>query len=64
MENRLRAVFEYQKFEKNSRSQSVIDSVHAKYWMNEIRDEDLRFVNAAGSPGGTNGQDGDEAGKK
>ncbi len=48
MENKLKQLFGYQRFEENRELQQVIDSVHAKYAMRELALDDLEMVNAAG----------------
>ena len=48
MERIMQKIFDYQKFEGNSKLQKVIDSVHAKYALRELSESDLLFVNAAG----------------
>ena len=48
MENKLKALFDYQKFEGNAALQSVIDSVHARYAARELSLDEMEFVNAAG----------------
>jgi hypothetical protein len=53
MERKMKNLFDYQKFEGNGKLQHVIDSVHAKYAMRELDENDLLFVNAAGSPAGS-----------
>ena len=50
MENKLKQLFGYQKFEGNRELQQVIDSVHAKYAVRELALDDLEMVNAAGIP--------------
>ena len=50
MENKLKQLFGYQKFEGNKELQQVIDSVHAKYAVRELGLDDLEMVNAAGIP--------------
>ncbi|MER1992963.1 MAG: hypothetical protein ABS897_02955 [Eubacteriales bacterium] len=48
MENKLRKLFDFQKFEGNSSLQSVIDDVHARYAKKELSMDDMEWVNAAG----------------
>ncbi len=48
MENLLKSIFDYQKFEGNKALQSVIDSVHARYAVKELNLDELEFVSAAG----------------
>ena len=50
MENKLKAMFDFQKFEGNSELQQVIDSVHARYAVRELSLDDMEFVAAAGVP--------------
>ncbi len=52
MEKKLRALFDYQKFEKNADLQSVIDSVHARYSSTArmLTDDEADLVAAAGMP--------------
>ena len=48
MENKLKKLFDFQKFEGNASLQSVIDDVHARYAMKELNMDDMEWVNAAG----------------
>ena len=48
MENRLRQLFDFQKFEGNASLQQVIDDVHARYARKELSMEDMEWVSAAG----------------
>lgn len=50
MERKLSKLFDYQKFEGNASLQSVIDSVHRRYAIKELDDDDLFYVAAAGVP--------------
>ena len=50
MENKLKALFDYQKFEGNAALQSVIDSVHSRYAVRELSMDEMEWVNAAGVP--------------
>ncbi len=50
MENRLKKLFDYQKFEQNSALQDVIDSVHARYAKRELDFDQMETVYAAGQP--------------
>ena len=50
MENKLKALFDYQKFEGNAALQSVIDSVHSRYAVRELSMDEMEFVSAAGTP--------------
>lgn len=47
MENTLKKLFEYQKFEKNSKLESLIAQAHSNY-DRELSDDDLEMVAAAG----------------
>lgn len=49
MENKLKQMFDYQKFEGNERLQKVIDSTQSKFGT-KLEDDDLEMINAAGSP--------------
>ena len=44
MENKLKQLFGYQRFEENRELQQVIDSVHAKYAKRELALDDLEMV--------------------
>jgi len=50
MENKLKALFDYQKFEGNPALQSVIDSVHSRYAVRELSLDEMEWINAAGEP--------------
>ena len=50
MDNKLKQLFGYQRFEGNRDLQQVIDSVHAKYAARELALDDLEMVNAADVP--------------
>ena len=53
MENKLKALFDFQKFEGNSDLQQVIDSVHARYRTNDFRElslDEMEMLSAAGEP--------------
>ena len=53
MERKLRALFDYQKFEQNKDLQNVIDRVHARYRSSTARmldDDEADMVAAAGMP--------------
>ena len=50
MDNKLKQLFGYQRFEENRDLQHVIDSVHAKYAARELALDDMGMVNAAGMP--------------
>lgn len=47
MENKLRKLFEYQRFEGNSRLAKIIGETESRYGA-EISDDDLEFIAAAG----------------
>lgn len=49
MENRLRALFDYQRFEKNAHLERLINETESRYAM-ELSDDDLDMLNAAGVP--------------
>lgn len=51
LEKKLKALFERQKFEKNSDLQAVIDAVHARYRVRQLTEEESSLVTAAGTPG-------------
>ena len=50
MENLLKRLFDFQKFDGNEELQSVIDSVHARYATRELDLDEMEFVSAAGIP--------------
>ncbi len=50
MDNALKRLFDYQKFEGNSDLKSVIDSVHTRYAVRELDLDEMEFVSAAGIP--------------
>ena len=53
LEKKLRALFDYQKFENNADLQNVIDRVHARYRSSHARmldDDEADMVAAAGMP--------------
>ncbi len=47
MENKLRKLFDYQRFEGNGRLERLISETENRY-ANTLSDDDLTFVNAAG----------------
>ena len=47
MENKLRKIFDYQRFEGNGRLEKLISETESRY-ANALSDDDLAFVNAAG----------------
>ena len=49
MENKLKKLFDYQRFEKNEKLEKLIQETENGYAA-ELSDEDLSFVNAAGEP--------------
>ena len=50
MDNKLKQLFGYQRFEENRDLQQVIDSVHARYVARELSLDEMEMVNAAGIP--------------
>ena len=57
MESRLKALFDYQRFEGNNDLQRIIDATHARYGIGkkngrvrELTMDELDYVAAAGSP--------------
>ena len=50
MEGKLKALFDYQKFEGNPALQQVIDSVHASLSARELSLDEMEWVSAAGVP--------------
>ena len=48
MENILKALFNYQKFENNTELKKVIDSVHSRYASRALSMDELEMVAAAG----------------
>ena len=51
MENKLKQLFDFQKFVRNAPLAEVIDEVEGHY-SNALSDEDLELVNAAGDTDG------------
>lgn len=51
MDKKLKAMFEFQRFEKNSRLQKLIEETENRM-ARELLDDDLWMVNAAGIPEG------------
>lgn len=51
MENKLRKLFDYQKFERSPELDALIAQTHARYG-EEISEDDLEHVAAAGEPDG------------
>lgn len=49
MENKLKQLFDYQKFEGNADLQQVIDSVHSRYAARELSLDEMEWVSAAGT---------------
>ena len=49
MEKKLKALFDYQRFEKNERLEKLIRETENRY-AGELSDDDLSLVNAAGEP--------------
>ena len=50
MERKLKALFDYQKFEGNEGLQQIIDSTHSRYAVRELSLDELEWVAAAGEP--------------
>ena len=50
MENTLKRLFDYQRFEDNEDLRSVIDSVHARYAARELSMDEMAGISAAGDP--------------
>ena len=50
MGNKLNALLDFQKYEKNPKLQAVINSVHARYSGERLSDDEVEFVAAAGMP--------------
>jgi hypothetical protein len=50
MENVVRRLFDFQRFERNADLQRIIDDVHTRYTMKELGLDDLTMVAAAGVP--------------
>ena len=50
LEKKLSLLFDYQKFEQNPELQRVIDNVHARFRKQELSDEEMEMVFAAGQP--------------
>ena len=48
MENKLKDLFEYQKFEKNAHLDRLIQETLNRHYGTQLSDDDLEFVNAAG----------------
>ena len=49
-EKELFRAFDYQRFVNNTRLQALIDTVHRHQAVQELTDEELDFVAAAGAP--------------
>ena len=49
MESKLKALFDYQKFEGNTDLQQVIDSVQDRYQLRELSLDEMEWVAAAGT---------------
>ena len=50
MENKLKKLFDFQKFEGDASLQSVIDDVHARCQAKALSLDEMEWVNAAGQP--------------
>jgi len=48
MENIIKSLFEYQRFDNNPELQSIIDDTLQRYEGVELCDDDMTYVNAAG----------------
>ena len=48
MENKIKALFEFQRFSGNKRLEAMINDTESRY-RNELSDEDVENVSAAGS---------------
>lgn len=48
LEKKLRLLFDFQAFEKNSNLQAVIDAVHGRYSARPLSDDEVEYVAAAG----------------
>ncbi len=48
MENLLKRLFDYQRYEENAALAAVINEVHGRYALREMEMEDLQYVSAAG----------------
>lgn len=48
MENKIKALFEFQRFSGNKRLEAMINDAENRY-RNELSDEDVEIVSAAGS---------------
>ncbi len=51
MENKLKRLFDYQKFEGNADLQRIINATHARYGARELNLDEMSMVSAAGIPG-------------
>ena len=51
MENMLKSLFDFQKFEGNPALQQVIDSVHSRHSVRELSLDEMEWVAAAGTSG-------------
>ena len=50
MENKISRLFDYQKFEGNTKLQQIIDDTHARCRAKTLSLNELGWVNAAGEP--------------
>lgn len=64
MENKLKSLFDFQKFEGNPDLQQVIDSVHARHSVRELSLDEMEWVSAAGTPVLKNGKKDEDAGRQ
>ena len=62
MEERLKSLFDFQKFEGNADLRQVIDSVHARYAVHELSLDEMDWVAAAGTPDLKNRKENEDAG--
>ena len=50
MSNRLKSIFEYQKFEMNPKMSALIADTESRYFKESLSDDELEMVVAAGDP--------------
>lgn len=50
MNNKLKSLFEYQKFEQNPKLAEMIEDTESRYGFSALSDENLNMVAAAGEP--------------
>lgn len=51
MENVLKALFDFQRFDQNAELQHVIDSVHNAHARRQLELDEAEWIAAAGTPG-------------